>query len=454
MTTVIRDGLVVDEAGAQYVDLVIEEGRIRSLEARGSVQAGTVIDADGLVVLPGLVDPHVHVRDPGLTHKEDFATATAAAAAGGVTTIMVMPYDVPVADSAPRLAEKAAAAEGRVSVDVALQAAVGRANVSDLRDFPQAGVVSAELLLEAPPGLPTVENYGELRSVLIAAQAAGVVVGITCEVVELVAARTAEFKAAGRDDMEAFLDARSPAGELIGVTAACSLAEETGASIHIRQVSLARAVDIIEFHRERGADISFEVTPHNLALSREDAVKGGPRLKIVPALRAEAEPRQLRDLLRSGRVDMIATDHSPHSPEEKDDEAADIWTVPGGFPGLETMLPVVAKLASGDWPLVARVCAAAPARRFGFGSSRGRLLPGFRADVTLFDPTSSQGKGAGPVFSKAGYRAFTSAQLQGQVVRTILGGKTIFEHGRLVDEPRGRVVRPARIASHSAVRNS
>lgn len=421
--------------------MLIEDERIVAVLPPGTATAGsdTIIDADGLAVLPGLVDAHVHVRDPGLTQKEDFESATRAAAAGGVTTIMVMPFDAPVASTAGRIAEKAQLASGRIAVDVALQGAIGTANLSELDGLAAAGVVTVELLLGVDPAttLTAVDAAG-IRTILTAAGLADVVVGVSCEDFSLVEARIAELRAAGRSDAAAILESRRPSGEEAVVAMVAALTLETGASVHIRQVSLPWSLAVIEHYHAMGADLSFEVTPHNLVLTDRDAVAGGARRKVVPPLRPAADVKVLVELARAGRVPIVATDHAPHAPAEKAVE--DLWAAPGGLPGLESFLLAALAAFGGNLALVAEACSRAPAVRFGLGASKGRIAPGFDADLVLVEVGGVESAGALARHTRAGYTPFEGVELPGSIVATMLRGTIIADRREVVGPPRGRVL--------------
>jgi dihydroorotase len=439
-TTLIRGGIVVNADGRSRSEILIDGERVVALLPPGAGAADTVIDAVGMVVLPGLVDPHVHVRDPGLTHKEDFRTATMAAVSAGVTTVMVMPFDDPVASDVATLRDKRTYARNRVFADVAMQAAVGPANHHLIEAMGVEGVVSFELIMGADPanGL-AVKSESDVLEILETAASARAIVGVSFSLVEY---RTARLARMGRRDASAFQQSRSEAGEVIGLTIAASLALESGARIHVRQVSVPRCVEIIRYYQSRGADISFEVTPHNLVLTASDHDASPGPLKVVPPLRPVQDVEAMRDLLYGGELDMIGSDHAPHLLTEKDAGNADIWSAPGGLPGLETLLGSMLALVGPDrLELVALTCSHRPAQRFGL-ASKGRIAPGFDADLVVIDLGGQELATRTHFYTKAGYQPFRPEQLSGTARYTLLRGRIVADSGVVRDPPLGVIISP------------
>lgn len=440
----VRGGTLVTPSGRLRGDLLVVDGRIAALG--GSAQLGSadaVLDADGLFVLPGLVDAHVHVRDPGLTHKEDFGSATRAAAAGGVTTILVMPYDRPLADSADAVETNAQGAIGRAFVDFGMQAAVGPRNVAAIPDLASAGAVSLEVQLAEAPEAVGIPTAADLRTIFQGARRTGRVVGVYCEDDSLRAAATRKLQGAGRVDPSAHVESRDPLGEEIAASLACAVAHDTGADVHLRQISTAAALGVAKQARAAGARVTVEATPHHLCLTAEDEVSGGPGLKVSPPLRSAGDAAALRAGVADGSVDIVATDHAPHAPSEKAAGERDIWAAPGGFPGLETLLSVVVDLFGDESPeTIARVCADAPARRFGLGGRKGRIAPGYDADLVLLDLGATWQVDSEKLHTRATASPFAGRALPGVVRYTLLRGCVLARDREIVDRPRGQWLRP------------
>jgi dihydroorotase len=379
---VVTGGVVVTPTGRRRADVVIEDERVTAVVASGTVAAERTIDAQGLLVLPGLVDAHVHVRDPGFPEKEDFASAGRAALAGGVTTVVVMPHDDPIATTPSEVREKAARGEQVCAVDFALLGAVGARNATSIEPLAEAGVVGVEAWLDASPPAAGPVDAWTLRTILAGARDAGLVTGVYCETASIAAGATMAL--GDRDDRAAHADSRPAIGEEVAALTACALARELGAPLHLRQLSTGAAVEAGRRARVDGVDVTLETMPHYLTLTELDALASPSRLKVLPPLRTAGDRDALRAALADGTIDIVASDHAPHAWREK---AQGIRGAPAGLPGLETMLSVLLERFTPE--LVARACAQAPAERFGLGGVKGVIAPGHDADLVLIDPAAT-----------------------------------------------------------------
>jgi dihydroorotase len=429
---------------ARVTVAVVGETVAGLLEPSLDVPAGLVVDAHGLVVLPGLVDAHVHLREPGYAWKEGFETGTMAAAAGGVTTVIVMPTDSPLTLTPDDFEAKVRLATGESHVDFALQAGVvgGPDHVERLAEL---GAVSFELFLgDVPPSLLAGDS-GAVLEILRRVEAVGGVAGVTPGDDGIVRAATASLPTEGHIDPRSFAWSRPPIAETLGVARACLLAAEAGARVHLRQVSCRGAVEVLRAARSRGGRLSAEVTPHNLLLTEDELERQGPYAKVAPPLRAAHDLECLWAALKDGTIDMIATDHAPHLPEEKDVGWDDIRRAPGGLPGLQTFLPLMLdQVARGRWWLtdVARTCAEAPARRFGLYPRKGALLPGSDADLVVVDPNRREIIDNAAQWSRARITPFAGWPVTGWPVLTMLRGRVVMREGKIDGSPRGRLVTP------------
>ncbi|NKC31467.1 dihydroorotase [Falsiroseomonas selenitidurans] len=434
----VHGGRIATTDGLREATLVVRRGHVAAwLEPGATPRADSVVDATGLVVLPGLVDAHVHFRDPGLTHKEDFTSGSAAAAAGGVTTALVMPTDLPPTFSADGLAAKAALAAGRLHIDVGLQgAAVEPGQVAALA---AAGATSIEVFLG---DMPAALLARDLVPILAACRAAGIVAGITPADDAVIAQAEAQWRRPGADALD-FYRSRPPESEARGTARAIAAARETGAAIHLRQVSCGESLALLRAARAGGLDITAETTPHYLLLDEEEIRRQGPWAKILPPLRGAADRAALWQAVADGTVDMVATDHAPHAPAEKLPGEADIWAAPGGFPGVQTLLPLMlGAVAEGriGWGDLVRLCGAAPAARFGL-KHKGSLAPGAEADFVLVDPTRAAVIRNQDQRSRAGRTPFDGWRVTGWPVATYLRGACIMREDAVMDARAGRVLR-------------
>jgi dihydroorotase len=458
----ITSATLVTPSGRRHATIVIDAGRISALLEPGAVvESRQVIDASGLLVLPGLVDAHVHLRDPGLTHKEDFASGTAAAAVGGVTTVMVMPTDRPMTTTAALLEEKRHLGEGRSQVDFALQALVGPGTeAGEVERLGAAGAISFELFLADMAAPMQVNTGAELLACLRAVAATGRVAGISAGDESIVAAHTQTGMHEQASSREAFLRSRPAVAEAMGLARALVAAEATGARVHIRQMSSTRGLAVLQALRGAGGptselsadgssvsriDVTSEVTPHNLLLDEGFVKALGPVAKVLPPLRTPHDLACLRAALRDGIIDMVATDHAPHLPAEKAAGEVDLALAPGGLAGLQTWLPLMLSMVSDrvlDESTLVRVCCEAPARRFGLWPRKGSLEPGADADLVLIDPRRPLTIRNADQLSRAAQTPFDGRQTPATPVLTLLRGEVIAREGKVVGSARGRFVAP------------
>jgi dihydroorotase len=267
-------------------------------------------------------------------------------------------------------------------------------------------------------------------------------VGIYCDDGSAAAAARDRLIAAGRSDLSAFVESRAAEAET-AVALACSIATRTACAVHLRQLSTSGSIAIARSARRQGADVSVEVTPHHLALSDPQARARG--LKVLPPLRSAVDRAALRRAVVEGAVDIVASDHAPHAPAEK--QRSNVWDVPAGLPGVQTMLSaLLGVFGRAAAPLVARVCAQAPASRFGL-SRKGAIEPGRDADLVLVDVDASWRVDPAALYSHGAGSPFEGDRLPGVVRTTILRGQVIYHDGDFPSQPLGRWLRPSHQAA-------
>jgi dihydroorotase len=436
----IRDATIVTADSATIGNVGVEAGKIALVgEGRGvPLAAHTTVDGSGLHLLPGLVDAHVHFREPGLTHKEDFGTGTLAAAAGGVTTVMVMPTDNPITFTAEEFAEKRALAEQKANVDFALHAGLGP-DLSHVEVLARMGAISFELFLADVTTSLLTDTSEALLEALARTAAVGTIAGITSGDHDLVTRRTRAVREDSKGAWADFPSSRPPISEALGVARACVAARETGARIHFRQISCAASAEVLAALRPLGS-ITAEVMVHNLLLDESELLRQGPRAKVAPPLRPAADLDAVLAALRRGKIDIVATDHAPHSPEEKAAGMEDIWKAPAGLPGVQTLLPAMLKLV-GEGKLglsdVVRYCATEPARIFGLYPRKGALAEGADADLLLIDMLRPYTVRDEDQLTKARYTPFHGLTVRGAPVSAWLRGTEIMREGHPTGAGRG-----------------
>jgi dihydroorotase len=448
MNLVLQGGTVLLSDGTTAVaDVTCADGRIAAIGAPGTGSADEVVDCRGLHVLPGVIDPHVHTRDPGALHKEDLEHASAAAAAGGVTTIFEMPNTVPPVTDPDVLAERAIEHQRRSLIDTRLWALVLGGETEDhLVSLVGAGAVAGKLfwgyafdrqtgaLVYDPSTLPADRllqpaTNGEVRSLFRAAGKAGLLLGLHCE------DRTILDAAAGPvQDYDDLLTTRPVEAETVSIASAIELAATTGARIHVLHVSSARGIELIRRAKGDGVQVTAETCPHYLSLTPEDYATAGSALKIFPPVRSEIDRRALITAVEDGTVDSIGSDHAPHSLEER---SGPFGAQPAGAVAVETMVAVVLdRVAAGELSLSAAVEAmsARTASLYGLGRQKGRLEVGYDADATLVDLEASWEVDAAQLHSKARISPWHGRHLTGRPRATVVGGRVVMRDGEV--EPR------------------
>lgn len=433
------------------VDVVVRGGTIDGVVADVAIEDGVIaavgpglqggreeLDASGHLVLPGVVDAHVHLDDPGRADWEGFATGTRALAAGGATTCVDMPLNAsPPTLDASSFEAKVAAAEGRIHVDVALWGGLVPGPLDRLDELASCGVVGFKAFMSDSgiDDFPRVDDDA-LGEGMRRAAALGLPVAVHAEDEAITRALTATARHAGLTGSRDWLGTRPVTAEIDAIRRAVALAAETGCALHVVHVSCAGGVRVIAEARARGVDVTCETCPHYLVFAEDDLEAIGALLKCAPPLRTTEERDALRRVVAQGLVDTIGSDHSPAPAELK--RAPDFFDVWGGISGCQTLL--VATLDLGlDPALAARLTATAPAARLEL-PGKGALGPGADADIVLVDPMSPTVLVATDLQYRHRHSPYVGRAFTHRVVRTILRGRTVWD-GEALAEPTGRIVR-------------
>jgi len=419
----VRGGLVVDEHSVRPRDVLVRDGRIAE---PGIGEADEIVDATGLHILPGLVDAHVHFNEPGRTDWEGFASGTAAAAAGGVTTVCDMPLNShPPTLDARALALKRAAVRDHALVDHACWGGVIPQSLDHLAELHRHGVVGVKAFL-CDSGLPEYPPLDQF-SLLDAMQ--------RCAELGLLLALHAEDASAidhhGAEPLD-WARSRPPETELSAVDCALRLAAVTGARLHFVHISTPQAVRAIRLAASEGLDVSCETCPHYLTLDESDLERLGAIAKCAPPLRSRALVDELWQLVLDGAVDYVASDHSPCPPTMKLG-ARDIWSAWGGISGVQTLLPVLLTRGLPPPQLVA-LASANPARRLGLFPRKGALESGSDADFVLVDLNRQWTLGAQDLLTRWPLSPFLGRELRGRVVATLVRGAVIYREGAITGQ--------------------
>lgn len=428
------------DIGTEEVCLGIENEKIVSIK-KIPPAASETIDVNGKLVLPGLIDAHVHFRDPGLTHKEDFFSGSAAAAAGGFTTVMDMPNTVPPTNTPHAFKDKMRIAGKNSLVDFGLHAGV--ADLSNIKDLDKYKPVSFKIFMDLVDNDFLMEAFGKINEVQgIPLNAQGhplnevsehpltehPLISLHAEDPDVVKQYTERMKKEGSDP-ELYAQARPPQAEIEATRKAISLAEKFNQRIHFCHVSTKKSLKLINTAKKTGLKITSEITPHHLFLDSGYLKKYGNLAKTNPPLRDDKNRLHIEDL---SHIDMIGTDHAPHTLEEKE---KDVWNAPPGIPGLETIVPLLltqlnqGEIGVGD---IKRLLCENPAKIFNI-PNKGFIIEGMDADLVVIDLKKEAVVDPDNFKSKAKYSPFKGFKTKGMPVMTMVRGKLVMDNGKIID---------------------
>jgi allantoinase len=435
---IIRGTIVQSDRDPFEGEVVIENDRVAAvLRGRSGAGARRLLEVEGSLIMPGVVDAHVHcLSDPA----EGITTATRAAAAGGVTTIIEMPFDAgaPVNNVETFLRKKERVQKEAV-VDVALLATIRkRGGLDQIKPMAEAGACGFKLSLfeTDPERFPQIPDDELLQAFRLIGEA-GLVVGVHAENTEIVNQLISKLRSQGRTDALAHCESRPPVSETEATLRALELAHSTGARLHIFHVSLPRCIQLARWFREQGLDVTTETCPHYLLLNERDMERLGAKAKINPPIRTRKESEELWTLIQNGAVDLVTSDHAPWQLQRKN--RPDIFENASGTPGVQTLLPLlysegVSKARLSLQRLVQVLCDA-PARRFGFASRKGRLEAGYDGDVVVLNPAEASTVETAQLLSSAGWSPYQGMTLQGRISHVFVRGRAVVEDGELVGQP-------------------
>jgi dihydroorotase len=444
--TIVCGGTIVNENGRMRAGLAIDAGKIVAIAHEALLPAAReTIDATGKFVLPGIIDVHVHFRDPGMTEKEDWATGSAAAAVGGVTTVFDMPNTIPPVDNVENFERKKAEAEAKSIVDFGIYGLLAEHNLEQLAGMAEAGICGYKLFLGNTTGdLPCPSDGAVLQGFEILAEL-GLRCSIHAENSPILFWRQNQMKAAGRDDHLAHLAARTDVVAIEALNRAAVFADWTGARIHIVHESCAGSIPYIKFHKARGVDMTVETLPQYLYLNAEMGIgRLGDLMRMNPPIRQQSHQALLWEALIEGTIDMIATDHAPHTDAQQMNDS--VWNVACGFAGVETCVPLMLDAVSkGRMSMenYVRMSSGAPARAFGLYGRKGVLRVGADADLVLVDLGRKEAISTERLHSRGKATPFEGYEVTGVPVLTMVRGAVVARDGQPIGKPGwGRIVRP------------
>ncbi|TVR01612.1 MAG: dihydroorotase [Spirochaetaceae bacterium] len=452
----ITGGTVVTETGEEQLDVVVRDGRIVELAPPGKKpDSRERFDAAGCLVLPGAVDVHYHARTPAYPERGDFFTETCASAAGGVTTILEMPISKPGCATPDTFRTRRQLGEQMCVTDFGLYGAPGTLIRDDVFGMAREGAVAFKIFMHRPPQGRDDEFIGicltdesDLLEALKLCKETGLRLVAHCENDRMLHAGLVREKALGAGDIVAHGRSRPPVVEALAVAEFLTLAESVGAPVHVAHVTCRHAVQVIQRFQNDGVDVTAETCPHYLFFHDQEISRLGAYAKINPPIRTQADQDALWAALADGTLSLVATDHAPYVPAEKERGDRDFWSAPSGVPGAQVLLPLMITAAlEGRITLsqAVQLIAGNPARLFGLAPAKGAITPGADADLCVYDSNAEGTLTQKRMVSKAKEidRLYLDYPLRGAVLRTYLRGRTVFDGERIVvPAGSGAFVRP------------
>jgi len=435
---------VITPQGMRQAAVLVEGERIRDVVAPEQVPADAVREDFGaLAILPGLVDSHVHINEPGRTGWEGFRTATRAAAAGGYTMLVDMPLNcIPATSSVAGLEAKRQAAHGQCSVDWAAWGGVVQGNHEEIGPLAQVGARGFKCFL-VHPGVDEFSMVTErnLRKALPHVARTGLPLLVHAELPGPLEAAAKRLPAADWTRYQTYLQSRPDEAEHAAIELMLSLCREYGFRLHIVHLATACALEMLRAARAEGLPVTVETCPHYLHLEAETIADGSTLCKCAPPVRGRANRELLWQALKDGVIDMVVSDHSPCPPEMKHMKEGNFQTAWGGIASLSMALPVMwteARRRGFALPDVVRWMAEQPARLAGCEARKGQIAAGRDADFVVFDPEPEFTVSKDRLHHRHPVSPYLGEQLHGMVKRTYLRGQLVFQDGEFPGERRGR----------------
>ena len=433
----IINGLLVDSKSIYPGVLYIREGKIVGITQAPENHPSEVIDAHGLYILPGAIDGHVHMMDPGYTEREDFITGTRAAARGGVTTVIDHHRTEPQVFGAKELLGKKEYLKTRSIVDFGLLGGLSLTNLGNLRGLWEAGALgfkgfTCELHEADALGI------GNLMEILQEIRKFNGVALFHCEDDSLLKKTEERLRKQGRKDPLSVSEWRSPEAEELAVRALIYAARKTGARVAVAHTSLPSLVLEQAAARAQGVCIYTETCAQYLYLTEEDLKAKGPFAKFTPPPRKKEEVEKMGWCLAQGLIDMVNSDHCPYPRSDKEAGLEDIWRAPFGIPGVETAISILLDgVATGKWTLsqVVEVRSEKPAMIYGLAGQKGFLRLGNDADLIFVDLKRKRRLDDTQILSKCGWTPYHGKEMTGDVALTMVRGKVVMREGKVIGEP-------------------
>lgn len=456
----IINGTIVTPKDIFKGNVYIKDGKIAAISTEDfSDNCKEVIDASNLHIFPGFMDTHVHSRDGGAPEKEDFFHSTQAAAAGGLTTIFEMPNAIPAVINKENFDKQLSNLSSKAHVDFAMWGlCLGDLNNKDLQELKEAGVIGFKFFWGYAINSETYQliyNYdknaknvipplkdGEVYEIFEEVEKTGKIISIHAENADLIETLTEKIKKSGDLSYEGLLEARPNLVEETVVNTAISFSKATNARLHVLHASAAETVDLVEEAQRKGLNVTVETCPHFLFLNDKDYDRIGSMMKVYPPIKRKADQEKLWEGIQNGIVDLVCSDHAPHTAVEKDGE---LWDIPSGMCGVESLAPLMIDSVN-DGKITKQQLAAVlsenPAKLFGIYPNKGSLEVGTDADITIVDFEKEHIIEKEKLHSVSKVTAFDGFEIKGMPVATIVRGNVVMRDGEIIGDPVGEFINP------------
>ncbi|MDR0302955.1 MAG: dihydroorotase family protein [Treponema sp.] len=439
---ILEDGIVVTPEKSFNADIAVKDEKIAFIgKLNSNDTAHEIYDARGKHILPGIIDAHVHFRDPGLTGKEDFESGSIAAAFGGITSAADMPNVLPPTSTTERFLEKIRIAQEKSYVDFGLFALLVNDNTCEMEGLKKAGALGYKVFLGTSTGDIASPNMGTLFEQMTKSAALGMRLGFHAENSEINAHFTSKFKKVTDEKPGIlFANARPVISEALAIQTVICYAQYTGAHVHIHHVTSKDGCLLIADAKQKGVNVTAETCPHYLLL--DSSMEKAHR--VYPPIREELHRKSLWEAIGNKTIDMLASDHAPHRACEK---SLPIWELPAGLSGVETTVPLFlnevnkGRLSINDF---VRIASEAPAKIWSLYPKKGNLAAGADADFTVVDMNKKKKISAAESHSKSKTSAYDGMEVQGVPIATIIRGRFVMKDGELTGTKGfGKLVSPA-----------
>ena len=445
MRTLISNPTIVNNGEQFRGSIVVNNGKIVEILHENELpraQCDEIIEATGFYLIPGVIDDHVHFREPGLTHKATIATESRAAAAGGVTSFMEMPNTAPQTTTIKALKEKFKIAANDSLINYSFFFGATNSNVGDFAKLNPKNICGIKLFMGSSTGNMLVDKRDELEKIFEEAERLDMPIAVHCEDSTIIAENTKRIKEAEGEDPDVKFHPviRSSEACYQSTASAVELAKRYGTRLHIMHISTARELELLTSEKTEDKRITAEVTPAHLTFCDADYGTLGTRIKCNPAIKSADDRDALRRATTEGKIDVIGTDHAPHLPEDKKGGAL---KAASGMPSIQfsllAMLELVDKKEISIEVLVEKMCHA-PARIFNI-NKRGYIEKGFHADFVLLNPKNPHTVTTGDIISKCGWSPFEGHTFDWSVEQTWSNGECIYKKGRINEDVRGKALK-------------